>query len=290
MQSLYIFLAILLGVLFPAAHELTFLIRYVLMIMLFFSFLKITFDWKILERHHLWILLLNFLAPAGLYAVLRPLDWTLAMAVFITAIAPTAAVAPVIAGFLRARVEFVTAAVILTSPAVALVLPLLLPFLLGVQAENSVWDVLWPVVVLVFGPLLLTRLVRRFAPRLTTFLLRWPTIPFYLFLVNVHIASADATVFIRNDTSTSWPELLRLVVAIGLLCIFLFQVGERLRPGAHRYETGLALGRKNTMFGLWVALTFINPVVALGPILYIFWQNLYNGWQMWQEERKGGKT
>lgn len=284
MQSVYIFLAILLGILFPAAHELTFLIRYALMSMLFFSFLKVEFDRQVLERRHLWIVALNLLLPIVLFAVLRPVDWTLAMAVFLITMAPTAAVAPVIAGFLRARVEFVTASVLLTSPAVAVVLPAMLPFLLGVKSDIAVHDVLWPVVVLVFGPLLATRLLRRFAPRLTAFLLRWPSIPFYLFLFNVHVASADATVFIRYEAGLGWAALLRLVLTIGVVCLSLFQIGERLSPAGRRYDTGLALGRKNTMFGLWVALTFVNPVVALGPILYIFWQNLYNGWQMWREE------
>ena len=52
----------------------------------------------------------------------------------------------------------------------------------------------------------------------------------------------------------------------------------------------LALGRKNTMFGLWIALTFVNPMVALGPISYIIMQNAYNSYQIMMVERKEKKV
>ena len=50
-------------------------------------------------------------------------------------------------------------------------------------------------------------------------------------------------------------------------------------------EMSMALGRKNTMFALWLALTFLEPVTALAPIFYILFQNLYNARQMWQVSR-----
>ena len=36
------------------------------------------------------------------------------------------------------------------------------------------------------------------------------------------------------------------------------------------------------IFGIWLALTFLTPLVALGPIFYILFQNLYNSWQLYQ--------
>jgi hypothetical protein len=33
-------------------------------------------------------------------------------------------------------------------------------------------------------------------------------------------------------------------------------------------------------FGFWIALTFINPLVAMGPTFYILYHNLYNSWPL----------
>jgi BASS family bile acid:Na+ symporter len=128
--------------------------------------------------------------------------------------------------------------------------------------------------------------LRRTLPRLAGRLNRWRGIAFYLFLANVHIASARATRFIGHESDTPWAELLLIAGVIALLCLLQFQLGERMAHPSLRLESSLALGRKNTMFALWVALTFINPVVALGPIFQILWQNAYNSWQLYEVERR----
>lgn len=286
MQSLLILLAILLGIVFPFAHQLTFLIRYTLMVMLFFAFLNVRFDREMLHRNHLAVLAANLLLPLLVYALLRPLGQTPALAAFVVALAPTAAGAPVIAAFLRCRVDFVTTSVLITSPAMAIVIPLLLPHFVAVQTAITVGAVLAPTAAIVFIPLVISQVLRRTLPKVAGRLNRWRGIAFYLFLANVHIASARATRFIGYESSTPWTELLLIAGMIGLLCLLQFQLGERLAHPSLRLENSLALGRKNTMFALWIALTFINPVVALGPIFQILWQNAYNSWQLYEVERR----
>lgn len=280
-----ILLAILLGIVFPLAHQLTFLIRYSLMIMLFFAFLNIRFDREVLQRDHFLVLAANIGLPLLLVNLLQPLGPTPALAVFVVAMAPTAAGAPVIAAFLRCRVDFVTTSVLLTSPTIALLLPLLLPLFIEVQVDISVAAILGPTAAIVFIPLLVSQGLRRALPHLAGRLNHFRGIAFYLFLANVHIASARATRFIGYESDTPWKTLLFLAVIIGLLCLLQFQLGERFAQPSLRQESSLALGRKNTMFALWVALTFIDPVVALGPIFYILWQNAYNSWQLYEVER-----
>ena len=77
-----------------------------------------------------------------------------------------------------------------------------------------------------------------------------------------------------------------IALATGVLCLITFQIGERIVAPHLKYEGGLALGRKNTMFVMWLALTFVSPIAALSPIFYILWQNIYNSWQLWQKDRK----
>jgi len=284
-QSLYILLVIVLGILIPQAHSLTWLIRYSLLTMLFFAFLGVSFRRDLWHRSHLLVLGLNLLLPPALFLLLRPLNSQVALATFVVAMAPTAAGAPVIAALLRSRVDFVTGSVLLTSPAIAIVLPLLLPQLLPVEGRMEVIDILLPVAVLIFGPLLLSQAIRRFSPGLTARLLPFSGIAFWLFLLNVFLACSRASHFIRHENQTASYMLPAIGLAIAFLCFLQFQLGGRLSTGTFALESSLGLGRKNTMFALWVALTFIGPVAAMGPIFYIIFQNIYNSWQMFQLER-----
>lgn len=283
MQAIYIFAAMLLGVLFPQGHQFTFLVRYFLMIMLFYAFLRIRFDWRILSGQHLLVAGLNILLPLFFFFLLRPVDMTLALASFAIGITPTAAGAPVMATFLKTEVQFVTASVILTSPLIALVLPFVLPLVASVDESIDALTVLQPVAMLVFVPLIISQLIRRYLPKIIPWLHRLGNIPFYLFVTNVFIAAGKATQFIRHESEAPWSVLLGIAATVGMVGLIQFKVGERL-VGRRSFpiESGLALGRKNTMFGLWVALTFLNPLVALGPIFYIVYQNLYNAWQLYR--------
>lgn len=281
MESLLIFLALILGVLFPQGHVLTFLIRPFLMVMLFYAFLSVPFNLRVLHRQHAWIAIVSIILPLLLYVGFLPLDYTLALAAFITGMAPTAAVAPVITALLKGRVEFVTVSVLFTTPMMALVVPVILPWLMPLDQRVEIGDVFLPVAGTVFIPLLLGWTVRYGLPGLLPFFKRTGRLPFFLFLSNVYTAGAQASNFIRYESDSSWQTLVLLavlasVVGVALIIVGQYIVGKR----AFAIESALALGRKNTMFSLWVALTYINPVVALGPIFYIGFQNIYNTAQL----------
>ena len=115
-------------------------------------------------------------------------------------------------------------------------------------------------------------------------------IPLYLFLVNVYLAMANSTHFIQTSETTQTGIIIGIALATGLLCIVNFQVGERIVSPELKYEGGLALGRKNTMFIIWIASSFVSPITALSPIFYILWQNLYNSFQLWRQTADGGRT
>ena len=139
------------------------------MIMLFLAFLDIDFHSKVLTALHGKVLFFNLLIPVSLFLLLSLFDLQLAMSAFVIAIAPTAAGAPVITSFLRARVAFVTVSVILTSPIIALVLPFLMPLLLGPVGEVSVLDLILPILSLVFIPLIISSDHQAFFPKAASF-------------------------------------------------------------------------------------------------------------------------
>jgi len=257
------------------------------MIMLFIAFLRVHFNRSVISWQHLWVLVFTLTMPLIFYFLLRPFNYTLALASFCIAIAPTAAGAPVMATFLRTKVAFVTASVIFTTPVVGIVLPLLLPQLIEVEQSLKVMEVLSPTASLVFIPLILSQLIRRLTPKWLPVFDRFNGVPFYLFIMNILIATGKASHFIRFEAEISWIDLAILALGISVVGFCMFKIGEWwLGRKGLPIENGLALGRKNTMFALWIALTFINPVVALGPIFYIFFQNSYNSWQLYLLNKK----
>lgn len=280
----------LLGILFYQGYHYTFLIRYSVMLMLFFAFLNIEFSMKVMHPKHILIVLANLLLPIGIFFAVRPLGNELALACFTIAIAPTAAGAPVMATFLKTRVEFVTASVILTTPVIAIVLPFLLPLFIEVDQPINTMEVLVPTAQLVFIPLIFSQAIRRYVRPLMPYFQQFQMLPFYLFVFNIYLAASKASHFIRFEAQVSWTYLLSIALGASLSGLILFKVGEWF-IGKQQFsvESGLALGRKNTMFALWVALSFINPLVGLGPIFYILFQNTYNSIQLYHLNKNNNK-
>src|ERR1041384_7903449 len=118
---------ILLGILLPQFHRLSAYLQYLLMGMLFFAFLDIRIHPQSFQKGVIWVVLANIAVAFAAYWILRPFDLNLALAAFITRIAPTAIAAPVIIGFIQGQVEYVVGAVLLSNMAMSLILPLVLP-------------------------------------------------------------------------------------------------------------------------------------------------------------------
>ena len=46
-----------------------------------------------------------------------------------------------------------------------------------------------------------------------------------------------------------------------------------------------AFAKKWTLpLAIWVAYTYLSPVVSIAPSSYILFQNIVNSWQLWQRE------
>jgi bile acid:Na+ symporter, BASS family len=279
-----------LGVLFPHLHTFSFLIQYLLMLMLFLSFLDIDFKPQAFHRSVLWVLLANVAVAFLSYAALVSFDVTFALTAFMTAIAPTAIAAPVIISFIQGKIEYVVAAVLVTNVSSAVIVPLVLPSLLGAQAgmniQISVWEVLQPVLIVMFVPLLLARLVSRMPVATRQFLRKGKRFSFAIWLLNLFLISANASNFFRNEDPNSAPTLLVIALISLVLCIINFGVGALLGGQRNWQEASQSLGQKNLSFVIWIALTFINPIVAMGPTFYILYHHLYNSWSIYQFEKR----
>lgn len=271
------------------ASVLSFLVQYLLMAMLFLSFLGIEITPRSFHKGIMWVLLANLGIAFGAYMVLAPLNNSLALAAFMTGIAPSAIASTVIVGFIHGRVDFMVAAVLVTNIGIALVVPVALPLLLGESASISTLDVLQPVLVTMFVPLLLARLTKRLPHRTQGVLQAGKRFAFPLWVFNLFIISAKASDFIRQENSGSLVLLAQIAVISLVICIVNFSIGALLGGRNYRMETSQALGQKNITFAIWIALTFINPLVAMGPTFYVLYHNLFNTWQIYRFLRRQGE-
>jgi bile acid:Na+ symporter, BASS family len=278
--------AMLLGALLPGLHTLSPCIQYLLMIMLFFAFLDIEFKPAAFQNSVMWVLLANVAVAFISYALLVSFNTMLALAAFMTAIAPTAIAAPVIINFVHGQIEYVVAAVLVTNLSSAVIIPLTLPFLLGADVHISVWEVLEPVLIVMFLPLILSRLASHVPWKTRQLIRKGKSFSFPIWLVNLVIISANASHFMRNESHNSILTLISLALISLVICIVNFGVGALLGGRQNWQEASQSLGQKNLSFVIWIALTFVNPLVAMGPTFYILYHHLYNSWSIYQFEKR----
>lgn len=275
-----------LGALLPGLHRFSHLIQYLLMVMLFLAFLDIEFKPQTFRKSVLWVLLANVALAFISYALLSSYNTLLAMAAFMTAIAPTAIAAPVIMSFLQGEIEYVIAAVLVTNISSAVIIPLALPFLIGSEVHISILEVLEPVLIVMLVPLVLARLVSHLSAKTQQFIRKGKSFSFLIWLANLLIVSANASHFLRNENPNSFVTLTGMALISLALCIINFGVGALLGGRRNWQEASQSLGQKNLSFVIWIALTFVNPLVAMGPTFYILYHHLYNSWSIYQFEKR----
>ena len=268
--------AIIAGILVPQAAVLSELIQYMVFAMLFLAFVGLKFERSALRPNLIGVLIANIGIALAAFFVLIRVDGTLALVGFMVGISPTAISSPVVIGLLQKRVDYIVMALLLTNVGIALIVPFLLPWLAGSQVEISMWAVLWSVTKIVLFPLVLARLVKYLPRSAQNACVRAKSFTFILWIGSLFLILAKASQFIRTNATISYVLLLQIAAVCFVLFVVNFSTGALLGGNEFRRETSQALGQKNLSFTIWLALTFINPIVALGPTFYIILHNTYN--------------
>lgn len=275
-KAILIFSAILLGSIFNIGHQWTAIIRPNLMVMLFFAFLSITINWQLFQKRHFIILLVNVLTPLFVFCLFQSINPAIAQVAFILTVIPTGPASAVIANLLRANVLVTTGSIILTTLIIAFLLPFYLTYLLGIGGEIPIIDLVIPIFSIVFIPLVLSQGILKVLPEFGNRLRKFNFISFPLFLLNVFIACGNASHFIHQNLATVKEELIWIISLTTVICIGNFRIGRFIGRFQNTMAYELSMGRKNTMIGLWIAITYFSPIIALGPICYIVCHNAYN--------------
>jgi hypothetical protein len=168
---------------------------------------------------------------------------------------------------------------------VPLLVPLIHP-MSGLTFGEAFLRILSKVFPLLILPCLSAWLVRYFLPKLHAWLLRFPNLSFYIWAVSLTLAILMSTRAIVQNESGAFV-LWEIGVASLLTCAFQFWLGRRI---GKRYRcpisAGQALGQKNTVFGIWMGYTFLDPVVSVAGGFYSIWHNCYNTYQMYRKRKR----
>lgn len=283
-QALLLLAAILLGALNPEAAQFSYLIYYLLMFMLFFPFLQWKITGKIFKERKIYIvLLINVIVGLLGYFVLINYNQNLAVIAFLVGIAPTATACPAVMGYLKGRVDFAIATVVVTNVFMSLFIPFIIYMISDLRIAMSI--ILTQTILVIFVPLLLGQGIRGFFPKISNYLSGFKNIGFYSWLLVCFLAVSKASLFIQS--SDIGAETIILIGAMaGLICLLNFNIGSVLGGKDLSLEMSQTLGQKNTTLAIWIGLTYFNSLIALGPIFYLVWHNLYNSYQLAAQSRK----
>ena len=209
---------------------------------------------------------------------------------FICIICPTAAAAPVVTEKLGGSIGSLTIYTIIANVVTSVIIPLFFPMVeksADIEFFAAVLMVLKNVTVVLVVPLVLALTSRKVIPSFTSWLAKKKDLGFYLWCVNLAIVSG---VTMRNIllSTVSGHTLVLLIMLPLFVTIALFAIGKAVgRPFGDSISAGQALGQKNTVVGIWLTISFLNPLAAVAPGAYVLWQNMVNAWQLWYKDKYG---
>lgn len=209
---------------------------------------------------------------------------------FICFICPTAAAVAVVTEKLGGSIGSLTTYTVIANIFTMIIIPSLFPMVekgADVSFLYMSMMVFRNVTTVLVVPLLLALLSRKFLPRFVDKVKSVKDLGFYMWCFNLTILMGETLRNFLHATVSGRILALLLIVPL-VVCLVQFAIGKAV--GRHwdaSISAGQALGQKNTIVGIWLTLTFLNPLAAVAPGAYVVWQNLVNGWQLWYKEKYG---
>lgn len=261
-----------------------------LFLMLFLNFCKVE---PRQMRYHSWmgwLLLIQggfFVALALLLAWFPQIGLKMGIeAAMLCLICPTATACAVVTGKLGGNMAGAITYTVLINLLVSVLVPLFVPLIHpmdGMGFGNAFLLILGKVFPLLILPCLSAWAVRWLLPKFHAWLLKYNSLSFEIWAVSLALAILMSTRAIVHNEGSPWI-LFEIAVASLLSCIFQFWAGKKI--GAHyrcSISAGQSLGQKNTVFGIWMGYTFLEPVVSVAGGFYSIWHNVFNTWQLYRK-------
>lgn len=269
--------------------SLAFLTPYLIFGMLLLTYCKLDLGKIKLSPLHLWLILIQIVGSLASYLLIKTYNTTLAQAIMICILAPTATAAPVITGMLKGNVASLTAYSLLSNITVALLAPLIFSIIGSYQDLaflDSFMAIAQKVFLLLLGPFALAIFLQKLMPKFSNTLGSYSSFSFYLWTASLTIVTGKTITFITLQNEGSYSTEILIAVSALIICITQFLLGRKI---GRRYEDtvagGQGLGQKNTILAIWMAQTYLNPIASIGPGAYVLWQNLFNSYQIWKDRK-----
>ena len=290
-RPLLILAAFAAGAIFPKLGEATFVIRYFLIVMLYFIYLPL--DIKMLRLHKSQFVLTGaniLIGVAAWYLAGLTGDKALADAAFFAAITPTASAAPVIMKFLGGDVAYIITGFVLTNTVVSTALFFMLPLMItGEVNPAGFFNAAVNLVILIGSPAILALITRKLYPPSMEWAKKCGNLSFFLWVILLCVISGSAMKFFYSHAEISYTYYF-LIAGISLaVCALNFTLGYFIGGKKFAREASQTLGQKNTTFTIVLASTFSSPLAAMGPTFYVLWHNLWNAFQLFMHDRKAAK-
>lgn len=275
-----------------------FLSKYIIFVMLLITYTRIRISDFRIGGYIWWLLAAQVLGATGVYLILKPFNELVAQGAFICIFCPTATAAPVITGMLGGSISKVATYSLFSNIAVALLGPALLSWMsteapaaaTAVSFADSLQQISLTVLPVILGPLVVALLMARFAPRAHDTLANHQSLSFYIWAVALIIVVGNSVSFVLREPLSMLPTIIILAIASLAACVAQFTLGRWIgnRYG-DRISGAQSLGQKNTVLAIWMALTYLNPVISIAPAAYVAWHNTVNSIQIYMHEKKAAK-
>lgn len=258
---------------------------------LLLTFCKVDVSDLIPKIWHVWLLLFQIvgclIAVFVMLFVPMSLLWKeAAEGIMVCLICPTATAAAVVTGKLGGNAASLTTYTLFSNLVAAFAVPLLFPL---VEPHSDLTfmvaflRILGKVFPLLLCPFILSVILRRYFKTIHTCLLGMKDAAFYLWAIALSIVMAQTCKSVIDGDASLFDKM---AIALGalLICCVQFAFGK-LIGGCYgdRISGGQALGQKNTVLAIWMAVTYLNPLSAIAPGSYVVWQNTINSWQLWKK-------
>lgn len=264
-----------------------FISPYFIFLMLLLTFCKISFSDLKLRPVHFLLLAFQLGGSVAAYYLLLPFHELVAQSVLLCIVCPTATAAAVITMRLGGDAASLTTYTLLSNLGTALLVPAFFPLVEphpGMDFLSAFLLILSKVFPLLICPFLLAALLRRWVRPVHSWLVRYSGSAFYLWAVSVVVVMGQ-TVHTMLTARIGWQTEALIALSSLLVCILQFAWGKYMGSRfGERISDGQSIGQKNTIFAIWLAHAYLNPLTAIAPGCYMLWQNSYNSWQLWRKE------
>lgn len=284
--------------------HLSFLSPYLIFAMLFVTYCKLNPHELRPKRSHILLLSAQAALGAVVYLLIAPFNHTVAEGLFVCVFMPTATAAPVITAMLGGSISFVATYSLICNLAVAVIGP----FVLAAIGDNeslsfmtSTLLILSKVAPLLICPLILAIIFRKTMPKAHKAVAGNQQLSFYMWAVSLFIIVGNCVSFVINHwDEKELPSIILMIVGSFATCVVQYVIGRRIGKSLNditvadvsgaekipdfRVSTAQSLMQKNTVLGVWIAMTYMTPIASVAPAAYIAWHNLVNSWQLWKHE------